>query len=142
MKKSLKLSFCGKKWGPNQWCCTREKSSKSLKKFFFEKKIFQLIFADMIFKTVCGNFFFDKWVTSNLSFGRFKVLKNCSSQKTINKNWSTKNQENSTHRFGDDYPINHLIKFRQDRIKPWRVGALKVCTGYHFFWTKSLVRVF
>ena len=31
---------------------------------------------------------------------------------------STKNQENSTHRFVDDYLTNHHAKFQQDRIKP------------------------
>ena len=43
-----------------------------------------------------------------------------------------KNQENFIHRFGDYYFTNHLVKFQQDRIKPWRVGVLRVCTGYHF----------
>ena len=46
--------------------------------------------------------------------------------------WLTINQENSAHDFGDNYLTNHLIKFLQDKIKPWRVGALRVCTGYHF----------
>ena len=40
-----------------------------------------------------------------------------------------KKQENSAHGFGDNYLTNHLVKFLQDRIKPWRVGALRVCTG-------------
>ena len=62
--------------------------------------------------------------------------------KIINKTRSTKCQENSTQRFGKNYLANHLIKFLQDRIKPWKVGALKVCTGYHFFKRKSLVRAF
>ena len=53
--------------------------------------------------------------------------------KIINKTQSTKNQENSAHRFGDNYLTNHLVKFLQERIKHWRVGALRVCTGYHFF---------
>ena len=53
--------------------------------------------------------------------------------KIINKTRSTKNQENSTHGFGDNYLTNHLVKFLQDKIKPCRVGALRVCTGYHFF---------
>ena len=119
-----------------------KKAPSPWKNIFLKKKSSNLFLQIWSSKQCAEIFFLDKWVTSNLSFGDFKVLKNCSSQKTINKNWSTKNQENSTHRFGDDYPINHLIKFRQDRIKPWRVGALKVCTGYHFFWTKSLVRVF
>ena len=34
-----------------------KKSSKSLKKIFLEKKIVHLICADMIFKTVCINFY-------------------------------------------------------------------------------------
>ena len=40
--------------------------------------------------------------------------------KIINKTWSTKNQENSAHRFEDNYLTNYLAKFLQDRIKPWR----------------------
>ena len=62
--------------------------------------------------------------------------------KFINKTRSTKNQENSAHRFVKNYLTNHLAKFSQNMIKPWRVGALRVCTGYHFFQRKSLVRVF
>ena len=38
--------------------------------------------------------------------------------KIISKTWSTKNQENSAHCFGDNYLTNHLVKFLQDRIKP------------------------
>ena len=59
---------------------------------------------------------------------------------TFNKTRLTKNQENSAHRFVDNYLTNHLAKFLQDRIKPWR--ALRVCTGYHFFQRKLLVRAF
>ena len=36
------------------------------------------------------------------------------------------------HHFGDSYLTNHLVKFLEDRIKPRRVGALRVCTGNHF----------
>ena len=60
----------------------------------------------------------------------------------INKTLSTKNQEHFAHRFVDNYLTNHLAKFLQDRIKPWRVGALRICTGYHFFKRKWLVRTF
>ena len=49
---------------------------------------------------------------------------------------STENQENSTDRFREKYLTNYLVKFLQDTIKPWRVGALTVCTGYNFFLTK------
>ena len=53
--------------------------------------------------------------------------------KIISKTWSTKNQGNSAHYFVEHYITNHLVKFLQERIKPWRVGALRVCIGYHFF---------
>ena len=36
-------------------------------------------------------------------------------------------------RFGDNYLTNHVVIFLQDKIKTWRVGALRVCTGYHSF---------
>ena len=62
--------------------------------------------------------------------------------KIINKTQSTKNQENSAYRFVDNYLTKHLAKFLQDRIQPWRVGALRVCTGYHIFKRKSIVRAF
>ena len=60
--------------------------------------------------------------------------------KIINKTQSTKNQENSAHRFQDNYLTNHVAKFWQNRIKPCRVGALRACAGYPFFERKSLVR--
>ena len=44
--------------------------------------------------------------------------------KIINKTGSTK-KENSAHRFGENCLTNHLVNFLQDRMKPWRVGALK-----------------
>ena len=66
----------------------------------------------------------------------------CISQNITNKTWSTKNQENSAHHFGDNYLTNHRVRFLQDRIKPWRARALRVWIGYNFFWGKSLVRVF
>ena len=52
--------------------------------------------------------------------------------KIINKTRSTKNQENSAHRFGK---LSHELsrKISEDKVKPWRVGALRVCTGYHVF---------
>ena len=52
---------------------------------------------------------------------------------SVNKTRSTKKQENSALDFGDDYLTNHLVKFRQDKIKPSIVGTLRVCIGYHFF---------
>ena len=62
MEKSIKWTFCGNKWGPNQWFCSHGESSKFLKKnFFWKKKLFQLICADMIFKIMCGNFYWINW---------------------------------------------------------------------------------
>ena len=62
--------------------------------------------------------------------------------KVINEIRSTKNQENSAHRFVDNYLANHLAKFLQEKIQPWRVVAYRVCTDYHFFQRKLLVRAF
>ena len=83
-----------------------EKAPKSLNKIFFEKKPFQLICTDKTYKT---KFFQNKWISRYLIFTYHKI---------INKTWSTENQENSPHRFGDNYLTNHLVKFLQDRIKP------------------------
>ena len=75
-KKCKIYFFCGKNQGPNQWFCS-DKKSKQNKKNPKKKKILQLICADMVFKMVCGNLF--KEVLRCLSFGDFKVPKNCSS---------------------------------------------------------------
>ena len=49
---------------------------------------------------------------------------------------------NSAKCFGDNYLTSLSIKVLNHRIKPSRVGALRVSTGYHFFKKeKSLVRV-
>ena len=53
-----------------------------------------------------------------------------------------KSEENSAHLFGNNYLTNNLVKFLQDIIKPGRVGALRVCTGYHFLKIKPLMRAF
>ena len=53
----MKLIFCGKKWS-KQWFCSLEKRSESLKKDFSKKKFFfQLICADIIYKTMYIIFF-------------------------------------------------------------------------------------
>ena len=88
------------------------------KRFFQKKRFFQFICADIIFKTVSGNFLIinrsqDVSVSVILRF-RKMVLHN----KIINKTRSRKNQENYTYRFVDNYLTNHLAKFLQDRIKP------------------------
>ena len=61
--------------------------------------------------------------------------------KVINKNRSTKNQEDSTHRFGYNYLTNQA-KLLHDGIIHRGVGTPRVCTGYHFFKKKSLLRAF
>ena len=116
---------------------SRKKLQVLEEKCFQKKKFFQLICVDIIFKTVCRNFFIYKWISRYLSLVNFKVRKIVLYNKIINKNWLTKNQENSAQGFGVNYLTNHLVKFLQDRINLWRVGAPRVCTGYQFFFKWS-----
>ena len=101
-----------------------------------EKTSFQLICTYETYKTECRNFL--KIIRSrDMSLSLiFCFQKTFLHHKIITKTRSTKNQGNSAHCFGDNYLTNHLVKFMQDRLKSWRVGALRVCTGYHFFLTK------
>ena len=76
-----KINFFWKKMRLKSVVLQPRKKLQVLEKIFFrEKNFFQLICADIIFKTVCGIFFLNKWVSSYLSFGVFKVPKNGSSQ--------------------------------------------------------------
>ena len=59
----------------------------------------------------------------------------------LNKMPTTKNQENSIHCFEDKHLTSHPAKILRDRIKPYRVGALRVSIGYNFFYKKHLVKV-
>ena len=87
-------------------------SSKSLKEFFFsKKKSYSRLFVHM-------------W-----------------SPKQINKLIKLDRQKRTKNRSGNDYLTNHLVKFLQNRIKLWRVGALRVCTGYPLFLRKLVVIV-
>ena len=118
----MKLIFCGKKWGPNQWFYSCKKSFKFFEKLFFKKKKFiPPYFCRYDLPNGVQKFLQNKWVLKYLSFGDFKVLKIVLHHKIINKNRSTKSQENSAHHFVDNYLTNHIAKFLQDRIKPWRV---------------------
>ena len=65
---------------PKQWFYIPDKSSKSLKKKFSKKNVFQVIYVDMIFNTVFGIFFLNKRVSIYLSCSSSKVPKNSSSQ--------------------------------------------------------------
>ena len=138
MKKSIKLIFFEKKWDPNQRFLQSWKKLQVLEKKIFRKKNSFSLFVQIWSSKRCAVFFLTKWVSRYLSFGDFKVLHN----KIINKTRSTKNPENSAHRFVDNCLTNHPAKFLQDRIKPGRDGALRVCTVCHFFKRKSLVRAF
>ena len=55
--KNNKIIFCGKKIDPNSGFIVAKKAPSFWKKFFLKKTFFQRICADMIFKTVSGNFF-------------------------------------------------------------------------------------
>ena len=68
------------KWRPNQWFWNREKSSKSLKKTFFEKKNSSSLFVRIWSSKRCAGIFLSGWFSRYLSFGDFKVPKNCFSQ--------------------------------------------------------------
>ena len=62
-KNSIKLTFCRKKF---------------LKKNFFEKKFLPAYLCRCLLR--CAEFLLNKWVSTYLGFGDFKVPKNCSSQ--------------------------------------------------------------
>ena len=69
-----------KKMRPNQWFCSHRKSSKSLKKIFFEKKFLPAYMCRYDLQNGVRKLFKNKWVSRYLSFGDFKVPKNWSSQ--------------------------------------------------------------
>ena len=127
-----------KKMRPKSKVLQSWKKLQVLEKKIFRKKNSFSLFVQIWSSKRCAVFFLTKWVSRYLSFGDFKVLHN----KIINKTRSTKNPENSANRFVDNCLTNHPAKFLQDRIKPGRDGALRVCTVCHFFKRKSLVRAF
>ena len=94
---------------------------KSLKKKFFlkkkKKKCLQLTCASKIFKMVCKKFLKINGSRDILTFDDFTAPKFPLHNKIIHKTRTTKNQQNSTHRLGDKYFTNHLVKFLQDRIR-------------------------
>ena len=104
----------------------------------FRKTVLPAYFCRYDLQNSVQKFFLDKWFQGYLSLVILRFRKFVHHNKTINKSRSTKGPENSAQRF-DNYLTNHLVKFRQDRIKPWRVGALVIT---FFKEKKSLVRVF
>ena len=99
----------------------KKASSSSKNSFSKKKKFIPPYFCRYDLPNGVQKFLQNKWVLKYLSFGDFKVLKIVLHHKIINKNRSTKSQENSAHHFVDNYLTNHIAKFLQDRIKPWRV---------------------
>ena len=143
LKKSVKfIFFVEKNKAQISGFAVTKKANKIKKNKKKSKKIIlQLICADMVFKMVCGNLF--KEVLRCLSFGDFKVPKNCTSitiKLLIKLNWQKIKKILHTALKAINPQI--IIKFLEDRIKPSRVGALGVCTGYHFFKRKLLVMAF
>ena len=120
LEKSYKINFLWKKNEDqiNAFKVTKKASSPLKKMFSKKKKFIPAYLCQYDLQKGVRKFFKNKWISRYLNFGDFKVLKNCSSQKIINKTRLIKNQENSAHRFGDNYLTNHLVKFLQDSIKP------------------------
>ena len=96
LEKNVKLIFCINKWDPNQCFCSREKL-QVLEIIFFRKKILPA-FAQIWFSKRCAEIFFKEMGLEILTFRKVVLHNNI-----INKIRSTKNQENSAHRFGDNY---------------------------------------
>ena len=133
MKKKYKVIFLCKKNDTQVSGFAFVEKAPTLKKKFLKEKSFQLICADKIFKTVGGNIFKTNQSRDIWTFGDFTFQKLVLSNKIINKIRTTKNLENSTHCFRENYLANLFVKFLQDRIKPWKVGVLRGSTGYLFF---------
>ena len=118
------MFFLWKKMSPKSVVLlSRKKLQVFAKKFFEKKNLAYLCGYDL--QNGVRNFLLNKCFSRYLSFSDFKVPKIVLHNKITNKTWSTKNQESSAHRFGGNYLTNHLVKFLQDRIKAWKVGALR-----------------
>ena len=129
----MKLSFSAKKWLPNEWFCTRLKSSKLSKIKFFLKKTPSSLFVQIrsskrradTLKCVSRYY---------LTFGVLRLRKIVLYNEIINKKRATKNQENPAHCFGENYLRNDLAKFLQYRIKLKWVGALTALVIYIYIY--------
>ena len=116
-----------------------KKAPSKCKRLKKKKKPSSLLLAK-IFKKLRGNFFLKK-IGQDFNFWWFHGSKKLFfTKKSFTKRERQKNQENSAHGFEENYLAN-LTKFMQDRIKPYKVGALRVGTGYNFFCKKHLVKV-
>ena len=94
--KKSKTNFLRKKMRPNQWFCSREKSSKSLKKMFFWKKILPTYLCRYDLQNAVQKIFFlNKWFWRYLNFGYSKIPKNDSSLK--NYKWNSIDKKSRIH---------------------------------------------
>ena len=104
------------------------------------KKSFDTWYYIAICATLCVSFWWKLKATNAFSktYSEIESTWSTNSSKSLKKNFFEKkilpaylcayDLQNRV-RFGGNYLTNHLVKFLQDRIKPWRVGALRVCTG-------------
>ena len=128
------IIFLLKKITPKVVVLQSWKKLQVLKEIFLRKKNPSRLFVQIRPTKRCAGIFLNKWVSRYFIFADF-----FGSEKLF---FAIKLLIKLAHRFGDNYLTNHLVKFLQDRIKPWRVGARRVCTGYHFFNENCPVRGF
>ena len=79
----------------------------------------------------------NKWVLRYLTSTDFWFRKTVLHHKIIKKTRSTKNQENSVYRFGDNHFTNHLVK-----LNPEEMELIESALVTTFFLRKSLVKAF
>ena len=101
-------------------------------KHFLEKTSWQFIFADKILKTVCGNL--RKSGLEILNFWWFYGFEKLFffTKLLIKRQLQIKKIPN---RFDGNNLTKHLVKYLQDWIEPWRVGALIYALIVHSYST-------
>ena len=129
----MKLTFYRKK--TPQWVVFQSwKKLQVIEKRFLLKKNASSLFAQIrILTTVCGNVLGinGSQGISLLVIYRSEMLFFIRKLLIITR--TTKNQENSVNRLGENYFTNHLAKFLQDSLKPSTVrGAPRASTRYYF----------
>ena len=78
------------------------KKLQVLEKNFFRKKILLSYLCRYDLQKRCAEIFLNKWVSRYLSSVILRFRKTVLHNEIINKTRSTKKQENSAHRFGDN----------------------------------------
>ena len=119
-----------------------QKKLQVLEKNYFRKKIFSNLFVYDL-QNIVRKFFLNKWVSRYLRVWvilRFRKIALCN--KIIKKTWSTKDQENSVHRFGDNCLTNHVVKFLQDRINPEELELLEYALVITFFILTIVIKAY